>query len=166
MTEEGEEDRDWKYVNTIGLYRYTRSDIVRNIVLCMWRNCSVTSYVAYHLEMLQLHSKIDIVNAFGTPLLILSFLIMTVIYTFENNTEALTLNFAARLQEPYNSHFSMNKLLAALDRSPKTSSGPEGKHNQMLSHPPPTRREFLMCILVLCDQKPFSSALREAAIPI
>jgi hypothetical protein len=62
----------------------------------------------------------------------------------KENTEALPLNFASWLTELYNSEFCMEELLAVLHSCQTMTPGPNGIHNQMLSHLSPTCKEFLL----------------------
>jgi hypothetical protein len=64
----------------------------------------------------------------------------------KNSTETLRLNFTPRRTEAYNTTNSMDELLAALERCRNTSPGPDGIHNEMLSHLPPAGKEFLLSI--------------------
>jgi hypothetical protein len=54
----------------------------------------------------------------------------------KENAEAFSLNLTRRVAEAYNTTFSMNELLAALERCRNRSAGPGGTHNEMLSHHP------------------------------
>jgi hypothetical protein len=59
----------------------------------------------------------------------------------------------------------MDELLAALDRCRNTSPGPDGIHNQMLSHLPPAGREFLLSMYNrMWTESSVQTARREATV--
>jgi potassium voltage-gated channel Eag-related subfamily H protein 8 len=64
----------------------------------------------------------------------------------KNSAETLRLNFTPRSTEAYSTTFSIDELLAELERCRNTSPDPDGIHNEMLSHLPPAGKEFLLSI--------------------
>jgi hypothetical protein len=58
----------------------------------------------------------------------------------------LTLNFTPRVAAAYDAILTMDGLLAALDRCRNTSTGPDGIHNEMLSHLPLAGKEFMLSV--------------------
>jgi hypothetical protein len=65
----------------------------------------------------------------------------------KNNAESFLLNFTLRVAEAYDTLFTTDELLAALDRCCSTTAGPDDIHNEMLSQPS-TRRQEISAILV------------------
>jgi potassium voltage-gated channel Eag-related subfamily H protein 8 len=65
---------------------------------------------------------------------------------FKDSAKIFPLNFAPRVTEANNNTFSMDEFLTPLERCRNTSPGPDGIQNEMLSHLPPTGKEFILCI--------------------
>jgi potassium voltage-gated channel Eag-related subfamily H protein 8 len=64
----------------------------------------------------------------------------------KNKADTLSLNFTPLMAKACDAIFTMDELLAALDRCRNTSSGPNGIHNEMLSHLPLAGKEFLLSV--------------------
>jgi potassium voltage-gated channel Eag-related subfamily H protein 8 len=64
----------------------------------------------------------------------------------KNNAETLPFNFTNRVAEAFDAIFTMDELHAALDRCCNKSPGPDGIHNEMLSHLPLAGKQFLLSV--------------------
>jgi hypothetical protein len=62
----------------------------------------------------------------------------------KDSAETLPLNFTLCVTEPYNTTFSMDKLLAALELCCSMSPGPNGIHNEMRCHLPLAGKDFVL----------------------
>jgi hypothetical protein len=128
------------------LSRSARSDIVWNKLWRMSDKCNRTTIPGISVGGATTTSQADIANTIASC--------FSTICSSDNdfpsfkvikyNADTLPLDFTPRVAESYNAIFSMDELLAALDRCRNTSTGPDGIHNQMLSHLPPAGREFLL----------------------
>jgi hypothetical protein len=65
----------------------------------------------------------------------------------------------------YNVPFSMDERLLAIGRPRNTSSGPDGIHNQILSHLSPSAKEFLLSLFNrIWEEHCFPSCWREEIV--
>jgi hypothetical protein len=65
---------------------------------------------------------------------------------FKNSAETFPHNFSPRVAEAYDAIFTVNELLAALDRCRNKSPDPDGTHNEVLSHLPLAGNGFLLSV--------------------
>jgi hypothetical protein len=67
----------------------------------------------------------------------------------KDSAETFPHNFTPHVAEAYNAAFSMDELLAALDRGRNTSPGPDGIRNN--THSPSTRRQGVSALSIQQD---------------
>jgi hypothetical protein len=82
-------------------------------------------------------------------------------FRIKDNAERSPLHFNFQNLE-CNAPLSMDELLLAVGRSRNTSPGPDGIHNQMLSHLSPSAKEIFRSLFNrICEERCFSSSWRE-----
>lgn len=124
---------------------------MQNKLWCILGKCNQTSIPGIFSGGDTVTSQVDIANKFAAHFnsVCSSDSYNPAFKCLKDKAEALLLMFSSWLAEPYNDLFSMDELLAALDSCRNMSPGPDGIHNEMLTHLPPLGKDFYcLCITV------------------
>lgn len=104
----------------------------------------ILPYLAYQLSLILFHYGYTLPTHFSLIVLTSSDNYEPSFKILKYRAEPLLLNFASQLTELCSAPFNLDELLTALEHYHSTSPGPNGIHNLILSHLPPTGKEFLL----------------------